>query len=306
MARCGGCGTGRCECTVVGGTTPTTITTVEGDGSAVDPSLVTTEVRVAGGDNLLTVGDDGLYVECEGVRGCLTAGDGIAFDPETGEIAARPSGDPDNQLEIGGDGGLYVPPSAGEGDPVAVGCGLTGDGTEGSPLAAVVGEWPFDCDPDAAGLVYCDADGALRGEPRPIYDYIQTNLNEMFPDNPLVPTTTSAGGEDVVIRSLDIPNPDDCREARVIIESEVDVGFVLPPGGRAGHFVAGDEMYRFQNTGDVTLTDIHTQTTKVVGNFVIPPGGTYTFDLRVGLGMGLNGTTYNRIQTFIRAMIFVL
>ena len=71
-------------------------------------------------------------------------------------------------------------------------------------------------------------------------------------------------------------------------------------------FVAGDEMYRFKNTGDVTLTDVHTQTTKVVGNFVIPPGGTYTFDLRVGLGMGLNGTTYNRIQTFIRAMIFVL
>ncbi|MGO4421441.1 hypothetical protein AB4Z54_22720 [Streptomyces sp. MCAF7] len=193
------------------------------------------------------------------------------------------------------------------GKPPVTGCGLTGAGSSTSPLAAAVGAWPYPCDVDTqAGGVYCDSSGVLRSEPRPVYDYVQASVNELFPDNPPVPATADGDGTTVTTRSLTITNPDPCRQARVIIEQEVDVDFVLPPGGRAGYFVAQDEMYRFQNTGNSTVFDVHTQTTKVTGNRTIPPGGSITFTLDIGMGWGAGGATYNRIQSFIRAMIFVL
>lgn len=191
--------------------------------------------------------------------------------------------------------------------PPVTGCGLTGSGTDASPLVVAVGAWPYPCDLDAqAGGVYCDSDGVLRSEPRPVYDYVQSSVNEVFPANPLVPTTMDGDGTTVTTRSLTITNPDPCREARVLIEQEWDVDFVLPPGGRAGYFVAQDEMYRTQNTGNATVFDVHTQTTKVTGNRVIPPGGSITFTVDLGMGWGAGGATYNRIQSFIRVMIFVL
>lgn len=202
MARCGGCnGSGRCECTIVGGTTPTTVTTVDGDGGSTSPALVSTEVRISqappgGGDNLLAVGDDGLYVECAGVRGCLTGGEGIIYDPETGEIAAvggtgenvpvvggatdtalttvtggssaadpytvtadvQVADAPDNRISVQPGGGLYVPPA----DPPEIGCGLTGAGTVAEPVAVAAAggerEWSADwaCSAAEQSTLRCD------------------------------------------------------------------------------------------------------------------------------------------------------
>ncbi|MFE7356956.1 hypothetical protein ACFU8Q_28310 [Streptomyces sp. NPDC057543] len=153
---------------------------------------------------------------------------------------------------------------------------------------------------------YCDSNGVLRSDPGPVYAYVQSAVNEAFPGEPLVPAGMSAGGSQVTVRTLEITNPDPCREARVIVASEVDVSFRFPVGGRAGYFVGGDEMYQFENGGSSTIREIHTQTTKVTGNTVVAPGATLTFNLPIGMGFGLNGTTYNRIQSIIRAVIFVL
>ncbi|NED84866.1 hypothetical protein G3I76_32815, partial [Streptomyces sp. SID11233] len=54
-----------------------------------------------GGDNLLQEGPDGLFMECEQVRGCLTAGPGITYDEATGEIAADGAAGAPTALEAG-------------------------------------------------------------------------------------------------------------------------------------------------------------------------------------------------------------
>ncbi|MFI9591210.1 hypothetical protein [Nonomuraea sp. NPDC052265] len=290
--------------------TPTVDLGLTGTGAAGDPYTVTADVVLdsappGGGTNLLKEGPDGLFVECDTVRTCLSAGDGIEYDAATGEISAFLSGDAGNQVVFGGDGGLYAPSAA----PVEleVGCGLAGDGSAGAPLAAAVTAWPYPCDLDVeGGLVYCDSAGNLRSEPRAKYQYFTGTLNELFPGNPTVPATTTTGGTTVTTRTLDITNPDTCRPAIAITSVEVDVDFVIPPGGRAGHFVYGDEMYRFENRGSATVSDVHTQTTKVIGNTTIPPGATITISVDIGLGFGLGGATYNRIQHFMRAMVFAL
>ncbi|MFE0545204.1 hypothetical protein [Streptomyces sp. NPDC058891] len=102
---------------VDGGDTPTAHNSVTGTGTAGDPYVVTTDVVLApappgGGSNLAHAGPDGLYVECADVRSCLSAGDGITYDPATGEIAANISGDADNTTVIGTDGGIYTPAAA--------------------------------------------------------------------------------------------------------------------------------------------------------------------------------------------------
>ncbi|PWI15953.1 hypothetical protein DI272_18635 [Streptomyces sp. Act143] len=113
-----------------------------GTGAAGDPYTVTADVIVdpsppAGGTNLLQSGPDGLFVECADVRGCLSAGDGIDYDPATGVIAADISGDAGNQTTIGSDGGIYTPAAAGTAleaaDTTTLDVTVTGTGTAGDP-----------------------------------------------------------------------------------------------------------------------------------------------------------------------------
>jgi hypothetical protein len=344
--------------------TPSVDLTLSGSGAAGDPYDVTAAVRLdaappGGGSNLIHEGPDGLYVECGDVRSCLVEGDGIDYDPATGTISARPSAEPGNTLTIGGDGGLMVPPGGGgatalevtdspsidltltgtgaagdpydvtatvllstdadnravfgsdgalyvpPADPLSTDCGLTGDGTPGSPLAAAVQPWPYPCDADAeAGGVYCDSAGNLRSEPRGRYQYFTGTLNENFPNLPV--PTTGPPGTLVTTRELEITNPDPCRPAIAITSVEVDVDFNIPAGGQAAYFLYNDEMYKFENRGSAAVTDVHTQTVKVLGNTTIPPGGTVTVQALINLGQGAGGATYNRIQHFLRAMVFVL
>lgn len=327
MARCGCAGT--CACSFQAGPG----ISLSGTGGTLDPVVISAT---------------GATVGCDDVRPCLSAGDGISYDPASGVISARISTDPGNAAIIGGDGGIYAAGGGGDGgltavahqdtacvalgglgtasqpltaslvvDPdtgnlvcgpnglrvaLATGCGLTGAGSEGAPLAVAVQAWPHPCDVDAAGGgVYCDASGALRADPLGNIRYFTTSVNEAVA-NETVPSTTTTGGTLIRTRTLDITNPSDCYPALVITSVEVDVDFVLPPGGRAGHFVYGDEMYRFENRGSATVSDVHTQTTKVLGNTVLPPGGAATVELEIGLGFGLGGATYNRVQSFIRAV----
>ncbi|MER6828892.1 hypothetical protein ABT352_23125 [Streptosporangium sp. NPDC000563] len=327
---------------------------MSGDGSAGSP-ITAAVIRDPAAGNLLTTGPAGVAVMCEAVQDCVGGafGDGLVYDDAANQMRARLSTDAGNSAAFGGDGGIYVPTGGGAsvvtadsdciamsgdgsaGNPItaspvvdpdpantlecgpnglrvtastlALQCGLTGDGSAGAPLRAAVQAWPYPCDVNGnAGGVYCDSSGQLRAEPRAKYQYFTTTLNELFPANPVVPATTTTGGTVVTTRTLDITNPDTCRPAIAITSVEVDVDFVIPPGGRAGHFVYGDEMYRFENRGSATVSDVHTQTTKVLGNTTIPPGATITVSLDIALGFGLAGATYNRIQSYIRAMVFAL
>ncbi|MER7841675.1 hypothetical protein ABTY98_38770 [Streptomyces sp. NPDC096040] len=124
------------------GDTNTVDTTVTGTGTAADPYVVEADAIVAPEPNGLEATATGLLV--------------------------APSSDEGNQLSIGGDGRLFVPPDP----PLEVGCGLQGDGTAASPLAAfpIAGSQPWtadwSCDPATQSTLKCDpTSGALWTPP---------------------------------------------------------------------------------------------------------------------------------------------
>ncbi|WP_327594717.1 hypothetical protein [Streptomyces chartreusis] len=254
---------------------------MSGSGSAANPYVVSAETS------------------CEDVRGCLSAGPGIAYDAGTGEFSAEVSATPGNNLTVGPDG-LFVPTGAAT---VNTGCGLSGDGSGGAPLAIAVGTWPYPCDPDTAGgVIVCAPDGTLRGEPRGQVNYQQVQETRTYADL-AVPNELTV----VDTFQLNITNPDQCRAAVVLVEREVDVDFVLPAGAGASYGHDTDQMYYMRNTGSSTMTDVHTQTTKVYQAVTsLAPGAGALVQLPVTMDRGSGGATYNRIQCFIRAILISL
>lgn len=287
--------------------TPTVDTTVSGGGTAADPYVVSAAVNLdptppGGGSNLAHAGPDGLYVECADVRGCISAGDGLAYDPATGEMAARPSTDAGNGVAIGTDGGLYAPAAGGA--AVTAACGLTGDGTAADPLTAATGAWGFPCDLDTyAGQVYCDSAGQLRSEPRGQVTYEQDAANVSYPVPLEVPMTTDAVMES---RPFTVVNPDPCRPATVLIELLVDADLNLPPGGGAQYGFNGDDVVYLRNNGTTALNKVHSQSTRI-HRLDLPPGGSSVeqFDITAG-DASIAGVTISRIQTAARRFIFNL
>lgn len=278
MARCG-CGGAECGCNLIAGDN----VTVGGSGSAANPWVI----------NSIT--------NCAEVRTCLTGGDGLNYDNTTGDFDLCLSPAANNAAIIDASGCLFVQTGAAT---VTAGCGLTGTGAPGSPLAANVQAWPYPCPPETSGgVIACDADGELKGEPAYKFYYEQLSETRTYP-NLVVPT-----GFDVTLDSFTFTwtNPDPCRSVITILEREVDVDFDFPPGAGASSGHGTDEMTYFRNTGTTTINDQHTQTTKVFRQTaVIPPGGTDTSTLAVTSGRGTAGATYNRIQVFIRAMMYTL
>ncbi len=277
MARCG-CGGGQCTCSVQAGTN----VTVSGSGSAANPFVISAEVP------------------CEDVRGCLSAGPGINLDPATGEISADLSEEAGNNLVVGPDGGLLVPTAGGA---VLAGCGLTGDGSGSAPLAVATGTWPYACAPEVAGgVIVCGSDGVLRGEPRGQVNFAQLSETRAYNDL-TVPNEITV----VDTFTLNITNPDQCRPAAVFVEREVDVDFVLPAGAGAAYGHDTDQMYYMRNTGSSTMTDVHTQTTKLYQALTaLAPGAGAVVQLPVSMDRGSGGATYNRVQVFIRAILISL
>jgi hypothetical protein len=309
-------GTISAEPTVVEAGTNTTVT---GTGTAADPYVVSSaggggvSTVVTAGDRTTVTGTGTLadpYVvnadppSCDDVRPCLVAGDGIAYDAATGTIAARPSTDPGNLVEFGTDGGLLV------GAPAALetGCGLAGDGSAATPLAAAVTAWPYPCDVDAnAGGVYCDSTGALRSEPRGLAQY----ASDQQVLNPADLPVPAAEDTEVATHEVTITNPDPCRPAFVILESEADADFNLPAGAGAALGILTDEMSYLRNNGTSAILDTHIQGTKVASlgsgpGQLIPPGGSVNYVLSIRMGRGSGGATYNRVQSFVRYFLFVL
>ncbi|MFF3096819.1 hypothetical protein [Streptomyces cyaneofuscatus] len=178
--------------------------TLSGDGSAGTPYSITGAVVLdptppQGGGNLIQAGADGIFLECADVRGCVSAGDGAAYDEATGVISARPSTDAGNSLSLGTDGGLLVPTA----DQLTVGCGLQGEGTAADPLAVfpIAGEraWTADwsCDAAAHSTLRCDpGSGALWTPPE--HTTSMVTAQQLHPlGNPAMPAT----GTTVIINS---------------------------------------------------------------------------------------------------------
>jgi hypothetical protein len=186
--------------------------------------------------------------------------------------------------------------------PPVTGCGLTGDGSAGSPLAASVEAWPYACDLAAnAGDVYCDpATGELRTDPPLRYDYFNHAINQLQATPIPVPTGMDAT---VATISLTITNPDPCRPAHGILFREVDVDFVLPPNSGAMAGLDGDDMNYFGNQGSGTVFNTHSQDNKIT-DLDLAPGETRTITMNIESGRGSGGATITRIQATLRAWIW--
>jgi hypothetical protein len=287
----------------------TTVRACLSEGNGIDYDPVTGQISARPstdpGNTVTFGGDGGLYaaggaVDCATVRPCISAGEGVAYDPVTGVIAARPSADAGNAVTFGGDGGLFAPTAA----TVATACGLTGDGSVGAPLAAAVGAWPYPCDIDtSAGVVVCDGAGNLRSEPRGQVSFTSFTEERTYA-NLAVPAGFDQPGDSF---ATNIVNPDPCRSALVYVEREADVDFILPAGAGAAYGHATDEVFFTRNTGTTTITDLHTQTTKVFALAApLGPGAALPVTFDVTLGRGSGGATYNRIQVSIRVLLISL
>ncbi|MFF5477983.1 hypothetical protein ACFY5C_11690 [Streptomyces sp. NPDC012935] len=212
-------------------------------------------------------------------RACLSAGDGIDYDPATGVIAADISDQAGNNLALGPDGGLFVPTGAAT---VSTGCGLTGDGSGSAPLTVATGTWPYACTPeDAGGVIVCGTDGVLRGEPRGRATFQSFTETRNY-NNRTVP---AAQETTVATFTTTFTNPDPCRAAVVISEREIDVSFNLPANSAAAYGHDTDEMHYLKNTGSSAMTNAHTQTTKLIQQSAfLAPGASLTASLNVTLG----------------------
>ncbi|MFD3453312.1 hypothetical protein ACFWVC_14150 [Streptomyces sp. NPDC058691] len=194
---------------------------------------------------------------CSAVRGCLSAGDGLDFNAATGEFSADLSAQAGNNLTIAGDGGLFVPTGAAT---VTVGCGLTGNGSAGSPVTTKTTPWPYACAAATSGsVVACDAGGTLRGEPRTQVSFTSFTETRNYADL-VVP-----GGLDNTVDTFTttFTNPDTCRPAMLIVEREADVDFNLPAGAAAAYGQENDEVYYVRNSGSSAILDAHSQSCKV-------------------------------------------
>ncbi|MEV6740465.1 hypothetical protein AB0N14_27345 [Streptomyces sp. NPDC051104] len=256
--------------------------TISGSGNSTNPYVVSA-----------TLG-------CDDVRPCLSGGSGIGYDPATGVITAKVSGQTGNNLTVRPDGSLFVPTGAAT---VSTGCGLTGNGAASTPLRANTGTWPYPCDATTrGGVVVCDSNGVLRSEPRGMATFNNYFENRTYNNVP-VPT----GAVDAVDNyNVTITNPDPCRPALVVVEQEVDIWLVVPAGGAAATGFAGDEMQYLRNTGSSTMSSVHTQHTKVLSPGTIPAAGTMSVGYGAGAGRGGGGAYYYAIYFTLRTLLISL
>lgn len=255
------------------------------------------------GNNMVIGDDGGLFVPSTGGATVAVAdgdcialtGDGSAAAP----LTASPVLDPDaGNLLVCGPDGLLVSGGAG----VQTACGLVGDGSAEEPVAASVLPWGYACDVTAnAGRVFCDANGNLRSEPRGRVLYVGAFDNQGYP-SALVPAADSVVA---LSRTLNIANPDVCREATVLVNADVDIEFTLPPNSGASYGIGTDSMAYLPNTGTVTGTNVHVQVAKT-WRVTVPAGETVGEVLDVTMGRGTGGARYSRIQWSIRGFVFIL
>lgn len=278
MARCQCGSSGGCDCVVQAGAN----TTVTGTGSAANPYVVSS------------------ITNCAQVRACLSDGNGINYNPATGNIAACLSADAGNNIAFGTDGCLFVPTGAAT---VSVGCGIQGNGSIGSPVRANVGTWPFACDVDVNGYpIYCrPSDGQLITDPPVKGANFAQFVGQTYADL-VVP---AAAATTIFSTSLNIANPDACRAQLFFAILSADVDFRIPPNGSAAYRINNDRQFLYRHGPGTDIGNISVQT-NITAVGTIPAGGNVNIPLDVQLGEGAGGATYDAISTGIRAIAYAL
>lgn len=285
--------------------TSTVDLSITGDGTAGNEYHISAVVKLsATAGNLLTADGTGLYLSCAQVRGCLIAGDGIAYNSTTGEISVKISTDGGNTAAIGTDGGVYVPP----GSAVFTDCGITGDGTGGSPIAVDTGGavWPFACADTSGAAVYCSSDGALRVDPEKFFIEDSLSISHGSGQTTSFGATLGGGPTDVGGPvSTTINNPSTCRDMKVIVTSGPEHARVAYSGTGANeitlgtHFVvsgdvtddvdqAGHQRWRYGGGTTITFDSQRAASRRV---YTIPAGGSISISLVGSLDvLAYNGT----------------
>ncbi|MFI9591236.1 hypothetical protein [Nonomuraea sp. NPDC052265] len=279
-----------------------------GNGLAYDDAnnRINAKISADAGNAMVIGGDGGLYAAGGGGGGGLTT---VAVQDtpciDLGGLGTVPQPLTATPIINAAAGNLLSCTATGLRAALTVGtCGLTGNGSAASPLAARVGTWPYPCAIDAnAGGVYCDSTGTLRSEPRGRTDFVQSSQNQTLPS-----TAVPTGFDNVIAtRTMNITNPDPCRTAFVFVEVEVDIDFDLPANSGAAGGITTDEMQYFANRGGSTASDVHCQVTKVYNRAGgIGPGASAVESLDITMGRGSGGATYNRIQHFMRAFLIIV
>lgn len=302
MARCG-CG-GECGCNVLAGDG----ILITGTGSPVLPWTISA------------------VTNCEQVRLCLSARDGITYNATTGQFRSYISEQAGNNLSLDADGGLYVgPPSCDVIRPCLSGVSgvsynpatgaisadvsgtagnaltVDGDGLFVAPGSPNVSAWNFPGTADAGGsLIYTDSTGKLRGEP-PYHSYYFQSLQDQTFANVAVP-----GGADNIVHTFSfvVTNPDTYRSMMVVQWRDLDVVFNLPAGASAESGISTDAMYKMENRGSAQMNNVHTQVGKVTQPVAtLAPGASTTLTLEAALGRGFNGATYSSIGGTFRVWL---
>lgn len=220
-------------------------------------------------------------VPCTAIRPCLSGGTGISYDNTTGVISAT-------------------------GAALVTGCGITGTGMAGSPLAADTNAWPYACDVAVnGGIVACDpGTGKLYSTPVGIADFKSTTIVRTYA---ALPVPVSAIPVTLDTFAFSFTNDDPCRNVRVVIWRNVEINFDLPGTGttgpsRAAFALDTNVAWRHSNTGTTTAFSTSTEVSRPIAMGVLAPGATVNYTLDVG-GLDANGaSTYSRIEATARAL----
>lgn len=245
--------------------------------------------------------------------GCCSGGDSFTCD-QLGGCSITDLGDVDTTTtppSPGGtlvwDGAQWVPgPPAGP-ESLTTGCGLSGEGTDTSPLVvATSGQWgesalPYAC-PDTAGQpVYCDSNGQLRTVPARFQDALQETialdsgkLPDFAPPGPAVDLESLSGT---------FTNPSECLPFIGMVQVAIDhAEFIFRSGDinvtlLSGLDISGDaNIFKrvHQHWYFLDSQDHHPYwdtTAMKLAPITIPPGGTITYTLTGSMALGFYSGT---------------
>ncbi|MEU0059080.1 hypothetical protein [Streptomyces sp. NPDC006334] len=233
--------------------------------------------------------------DCAQVRTCISPGPGINYDPATGVVAADVSNTPGNNLTIDS-GGLFVPTGAAT---VSVGCGLSGDGSASTPVAVNADAWGFTCPEANARPVYCLSDGSLATDPAYKGACFGLFGGTAYPDV----AVPAAAAQTIESHSLQLTNPDPCRNMLALVILMADVDFRIPPNGSAAFRINNDRQFLYRHSGSNDIGNFSEQH-EIFLCQTIPAGGSVNATITIAVGEGSGGATYDAISWGIRAIAY--